>query len=313
MIMNGEAMIDRLKEWAAQRGYRIAWGPGSIVEDVQREIVKRRSGFEIDELLFEHELKSLLGKESHDSGRSVVLIAKPRPAHSVCFDLEGKYFDALMPPTYFRYRATFEEVRQDLAQNGLPGVSIEYLTAPFKATASRLGLVRYGRNNISYADGLGSYLQLCGYWVNVHLPEMQETVPASLLPQCEDCGICMSICPTGAISEDRVLIRAEQCLTFINENPGDWPDWLSPKAHNCLLGCLECQKACPANPELPIEATGLSFSGAETRLLLSDGPASDDRAETGIRMKLAWLGQPYVESILGRNLAALTQSKLSAP
>jgi epoxyqueuosine reductase len=304
-------MIDRLLEWAAQRGYRVAWGSGEVVEKVRREIEARRSGFELDEHLFEHELKPMVGKGSGSIGGSVVIVAMPRPAHWVRFDVDGRDFDALLPPTYFRYRATFEEVRMDLAENGLSGIRLEYLTAPLKAIASRLGLVRYGRNNISYVAGLGSYLQLCGYWTDTSFPEMEEakTAVPSLLPQCENCGVCISVCPTDAISEERVLIRAERCLTFVNENPGNWPEWLSPRAHNCLVGCLECQRACPANPELQIVHTGLSFSAAETRLLLSSNSTADDRAETGIRMKLAWLGQPYIESVLGRNLLALKQSK----
>lgn len=306
-------MIEELRTWATQRGYRVAWGPESVVEQVQREIAGRRSGSEIDLRFFEHELESLVGGESESIGGSVVIVAKPRPAHRIRFHFDGKDFDALLPPTYFRYRATFEDVRMDLAEHGLPGVQIEYLTAPLKATAAYLGLVRYGRNNISYVSGFGSYMQLCGYWVSVSLPPMEDMEPSvpSLLPQCENCGICASVCPTDAISEGRVLIRAERCLTFLNENPGDWPDWVSTKAHNCLLGCLECQRACPANPELPIEHTGLIFSDTETRLLLSDESTPEDRAETGIRMKLAWLGQPYVESVLGRNLLALKQSRLS--
>ncbi|MBN1570403.1 MAG: hypothetical protein JXA73_21350 [Acidobacteria bacterium] len=304
-------MIEKLRAWAEQRGYRVAWGPGSVVERVQQEIARRRSCQEIDPRFFESQLESLVGKENRRIAGSVVVIAKPRPAHSVRFNIDGKDFDALLPPTYFRYRATFEDVRMDIAEHGLPGVQIEYLQAPLKATAGCLGLVQYGRNNISYAPGIGSYMQLCGYWVDVLLPPMEEDIPAapSLLPQCENCGICGSVCPTEAISEDRVLIRAERCLTLMNENPGDWPDWVNPGAHNCLLGCLECQRCCPANPDLPVESTGLVFSAAETRILLSDESTPDDRAETGIRMKLAWLGQPYVESILGRNLFALTRSK----
>jgi epoxyqueuosine reductase len=156
---------------------------------------------------------------------------------------------------------------------------------------------------------LGSYIQLCGYWVDATLPQIEEASTVSLLKQCENCSICASVCPTDAISEDRVLLRAERCLTFFNENTDDWPEWVSPQAHNCLLGCLECQRACPANPELRIEDTGLSFSAAETRRLLSPESTADERAETGIRAKLAWLGQPYVEFVLGRNLRALLQSK----
>jgi epoxyqueuosine reductase len=303
-------MIEKLQKWAAQRGYRVVWGSGSVVANAQREIEARRSGSEIDEDFFNHELQSILAGRNEVSLPTVIIVAKPRPAHSIRFDIKGKSMDALLPPTYFRYRALFEDVRMDLAENGLPGVQIEHLAGPLKSIAGRLGLIQYGRNNISYAEEFGSYIQLCGYWTDAKLPEKKadEGVEPSLLPQCENCSICRSICPTDAIMEERVLLRAERCLTFVNENPGDWPEWLSPQAHNCLLGCLECQRACPANPELPIENTGLVFSPAETRLLLSDKGAMDDRAETGIRLKLAWLGQPYAEPVFGRNLKALLKN-----
>jgi epoxyqueuosine reductase len=306
----GAAMIEKLQEWAAQRGYRVAWGSRAVVESAQREIEARRSGSEIDGDFFNHELQSILAGGNEISLPTAIIVAKPRSAHSIRFELEGKSMDALLPPTYFRYRALFEDVRMDLTENGLPGAQIEHLKGPLKAIAGRLGLIRYGRNNISYVEGLGSYIQLCGYWTDAKLPEkkVDEGIEPSLLPQCENCGICRSVCPTDAITEERVLLRAERCLTFVNENPGNWPEWLSPRAHNCLLGCLECQRACPANPELPVENTGLVFSPTETRLLLSDIGTMDDRAETGIRSKLAWLGQPYAEPVLGRNFKALLKN-----
>jgi epoxyqueuosine reductase len=305
-------MIEKLQDWAAQRGYKVAWGSKSAVESARREIMDRRSGSEIDKDFFDGELASILATGNDDSKQTVVLVAMRRPAHSVGFDIEGKKFDALLPPTYFRYRASFEDVRIDLAENGLPGAHVEHLAGPLKAIAGRLGLVRYGRNNVSYAEGFGSYMQLCGYWTDAKLPEMQRNgdIEPSLLPQCEHCSICLSLCPTDAIREDRVLLRAERCLVFVNENPGNWPEWVSPQAHNCLLGCLECQRACPANPELPIERTGLVFSAAETRLLVSGKSTRGNDAEAGIHFKLAWLGQPSAEPVLGRNLNALLKKSL---
>jgi epoxyqueuosine reductase len=305
-----QAMIEqKLLEWAAQRRYRIAWGPGAVVELVHREIAARRSGLEIDERFFEHELESLFTADVENSeGKTAVIVAVPRPAHLVHFYMDGKTFDAVLPPTYVRYRATFEDVRLDLVSSGLPGAQTELLAGPLKAVAGRLGLIFYGRNNVTYIAGLGSYFQLCGYVTDAELPEMELT-EASLLPECEGCSICASACPTGAIAEDRVLLRAEKCLTFANENTGDWPAWVNPQMHNCLLGCLECQRACPKNPELPVEDTGVRFSAAETRLLLrNDLPEMSAGAENGIRSKLAWLGQPYAEPVLGRNLRALVKA-----
>jgi len=304
-------MIEKLEKWAKERGYCIALGPKTVVESVRREIRNRRTAAELDGAFFEHDLESITRGEADDFDRTIIVIAKPRPAHVVGFDLGGEIFDALLPPTYFRYRATFEDVRQDLTANGLPGAQIEYAAVPLKGVASRLGLVRYGRNNICYAPGMGSYLQLYAYETDAHIPQPDRTDvnATSLLAECENCGICQSICPTDCIREDRILLEAERCLTFLNENPGDWPDWIHPSSHNCLLGCLECQRCCPANPELPIERSSLCFSAAETRLLLSTNAPADNRAETAIRTKLAWLGQPYAEPVFGRNLRALINKR----
>jgi len=303
-------MTETIQAWAAQRGYRVAWGPASVIESARREIAGREAASEIEHAFYQEQVSSIITGEAETLEGTVIVVAKPRPAHRIHFELDGSTFEGLFPPTYFRYRALYEDVRLDLAKNALCGARVEFLLAPLKAIASRLGLVKYGRNNITYVDGLGSYLQLCGYLTDAALPEADTVECAeSLLPECGQCSICMSVCPTGAIAEERVLLRAERCLTFLNESPGNWPEWLSSRAHNALLGCLECQQACPANPELTIEDTGVCFSTAETRRLLSGESAADDRSNDGIRSKLAWLGLPYSEPVLGRNLRALLQSK----
>ncbi len=303
-------MVKKLQEWALQRGYQVAWGPELAVSSVKREIAGRRSKSEIDQRFFDDELKSIVTEERENPEHTIVLVAKPSSAHLIHFDVDGKNFEALLPPTYFRYRASFEEIRRDLAENVFKEARVEHLAAPLKALASRLDLVAYGRNNIGYVKEMGSYFQLCGYVTDAILPEISasESDKGALLADCESCGICTSVCPTGAIGEERVLLHAERCLTYANEKEGDWPDWVNAGAHNSLVGCMECQRMCPANPALPIEKS-VSFSAAETRSLLSNEQSSSSQTETGIRFKLAWLGQPYIEPIVGRNLKVLIQSK----
>ena len=304
-------MIDTLQNWANDRGYRVAWGPTEAVRRARAEILDRRESGELDPVFCQGSLEFLFEAEEFRPEESVVVVAMPRPAHRVGFDLGHTRLEAVLPPTYFRYRPTFEEVRQDIAANGLPGARVEHLTAPLKTVATKLGLVRYGRNNIAYAEGIGSYIQLCGYITDAALPVPPNWVEErpDLLPECEDCTICHSACPTKAIADDRVLLRAERCITLANENPGAWPDSLPARAHHCLIGCLACQRACPANPKLRIDDTGVCFSADETRTLIDgDGPA-DSHAENGIRAKLAWLGQPGVEPVLGRNLRALLERR----
>ena len=35
-----------------------------------------------------------------------------------------------------------------------------------------------------------------------------------------------------------------------NERKGEFPRWIWPSWHNCLVGCLSCQKACPVNKDV---------------------------------------------------------------
>ncbi len=126
------------------------------------------------------------------------------------------------------------------------------------------------------------------------------------MARCETCLVCRRGCPTGAIGPDRVLLHAERCLTYHNEQPGDvpFPAWIDPSWHTCLIGCLACQRACPANPPLEVVPTGVVFTQEETSALLGE---DDHRGPvwTTIRAKLEHLGQPYREDVLGRNVRAL--------
>lgn len=305
-------MIDRLQSWADDRGYRVAWGGAEVVERARAELVARRESGELDADFCRDELEFLFGTDDVGPLPTVLMVAMPRPAHRVGFDLGDGRLDALLPPTYLRYRATFEDLRQDLTAHGLPGARVELLTAPLKTVAGMLGLIRYGRNNISYAEGIGSYVQLCGFLTDAPLPADQGArgEGPELLAECADCTICQSACPTEAIAADRVLLHAERCITLANENPGEWPDSIPRRSHHCLVGCLACQRACPVNPKLRIEDTGVCFSAAETRSLLDCDGSPGRNAESGIRTKLAWLGQPGLEPVLGRNLRALLDKRV---
>lgn len=239
-------------------------------------------------------------------GGVLLAIAMPRPAHLVGFVTDGGRVDVVMPPTYQRYRATFEDVRRDLSAGVLRGHRVVTVKAPLKLLAARLGLVRYGRNNLTYAPGMGSYMQLLGYATDAPLAVADGWTPLEpqLLDECADCGICTARCPTGAIAEDRILLKAERCLTLATETEGGWPAHVPPGVHHCLFGCLLCQQDCPANPTLRIEHTGVVFTREETRALVA-GSERAGPAWAGIRGHLEEMGQPYQESVIGRNLRAV--------
>lgn len=298
-------MKDTLLEWAGRRGYQVAWGPTSVFERARGDLERRERNGEIDATFARANLSFDFDGVCGEDWRVLVVVV-PRPAHLVGFVANGVRIDAVLPPTYERYRATFEDVRRDLSEHALPGCRLTTINAPLKTLASLLGLVRYGRNNLTYAPAIGSYLQLLGYVTDAPLPVEPDWTPREpvLCDECATCGICAALCPTDAIGQDRILLRAERCLTLANETPGAWPSHVSPEAHHCLIGCLLCQRDCPANPELPIVRSGVVFTAAETQALMAGGDHACP-AWAGIRAKLEALGQPYQEDVLGRNLRAL--------
>ncbi|MCJ7469315.1 4Fe-4S binding protein, partial [Candidatus Bathyarchaeota archaeon] len=98
---------------------------------------------------------------------------------------------------------------------------------------------------------------------------------ATMMKSCEECELCRRACPTGAISSDRFLLRAERCIVYHNEKKGDvpFPEWMATSWHNCIVGCMHCQRVCPQNKEV-IQWTGEEeeFSEEETALLLEGVP-----------------------------------------
>jgi len=294
------------RKWARVRGYQVAWGPAEIVRSAGGDLLARREACELDEGFVREVLVKVSSPEIPEWAASVVVVAVPRTAHRVSFDVGDRVIETMLPPIYCHFRATFEKVRRDLQTIVFSGARMAVIRAPLKAIAARLGLVRYGRNNITFAAGIGSYLQLCGYVTDAVIPGgVSSPQQPRLLDECDGCDTCRLACPTGAIGTDRVLLHAERCLTFANERPDPWPEWVPVTAHHCLIGCLACQRCCPANPRLTIADSGVAFSADETRALLGEQLPAGGRYEGSVRSKLDDLGLSEEEGVLGRNLRAL--------
>lgn len=115
---------------------------------------------------------------------------------------------------------------------------------------------------------------------------------------------CLRNCPTGAISTDRFLLHAERCITFYNERSGDFPGWIEPRWHNCLVGCLHCQSVCPENKDfLDWIEEKEEFSEEETTLLLE--VKKSRRFPSSLLTKLVQLELVDYADFLPRNLRVL--------
>ena len=198
----------------------------------------------------------------------------------------------VLPPTYMRYRAVARETKEWLAGWLSPrGHQLAPVKLPQKLLAVCSGLAEYGRNNITYVPGFGSFQQLVAWFSDLPPSEPDTWRAPKVMERCEECHACRLKCPTGAIGEDRFLLHAERCLTFHNERGSarPFPSWIAPQAHNALMGCMMCQRYCPVDKpfldwfegdaEFDEQETALLLHGSKTEQLLPDTVAKLERLE----------------------------------
>jgi epoxyqueuosine reductase len=235
----------------------------------------------------------------------IILAIGNRPHRTLSFQWKGRQVSTVLPNAYIPGIKKREEAWEDVGQ-ALAGYGYRWVRAslPQKTLAVRSGLARYGRNNISYVEGLGNFHRIMVFYTDMPCTEdpWQES---RMLDRCQSCRACQKACPTGAISGDRFLIHAERCVTFFNEKEPDvrFPDWMRPEMHTCLAGCLECQKICPENRSVMQYVEGDKFNEDETTLFLK-GVTINDLPE-GMREKVERSELQDVLDVLPRNLQVL--------
>lgn len=240
--------------------------------------------------------------QEHPTAKTLIIAAAPQPSLAVTFTHSGQNIEAIVPPTYAEH--TDEKVREAIEAVLRPaGRKAARVRLPEKLLVARSGLGRYGKNNISYVDGLGSFHRPIALWTDAEYDRDDWQEP-KMLDRCEHCIACIEKCPTGAIPPDRFLIRAQRCLTFHNESKEPFPSWIDPSWHTCLVGCMVCQEICPENrPFSRKHEKTVTFSEEETETILRH--TSGQTLPAAIAAKLERFWPKYLQDVLPRNLGVL--------
>ena len=300
-----DSFVDKLFVRLRERGFRARIVSVFHLQELQKEIESLRSHALLDSQFYKDRLARFNFQVPEDlpKAQSLMVVAVPRPQTRAIFTWNGQRRALILPPTYTAYDDITKQIGDFAAKIlGEKGYKSTGTALPLKLLAARSGLGQYGRNNICYVSGLGSFLQLVAVYSDMPCEE-DSWQEATMMKSCEECELCRRACPTGAISSDRFLLRAERCIVYHNEKKGDvpFPEWMATSWHNCIVGCMRCQRVCPQNKGV-IQWTGEEeeFSERETAQLL-EGVTQDRLPATTLR-KLQRLSLVDYFDSLSRNL-----------
>ena len=298
-----------LKQRMQQYGYHASIVKLGRINELRTEFEELHSKGNVDESLYQwlNGFYKFTPPDTDYDITSIIIIASSSPQARVFFTWKGNSIPIVMPPTYLDFISKPKVIEKHL-QESFCTMHAHFLMAgnlPYKILAARSGLGAYGRNNLVYVPDFGSFVLLSAFYSDLPVDE-DDWGEIQLMEYCRKCSVCMRNCPTGAITKNRFTIEAEKCVTYYNELWGkdEFPDWIKPSAHNCIVGCMRCQNVCPRNREyihhfMDIE----SFSEEETTFILEKKEMSNLPEPFIRKLEKANLKMHY--NYLSRNLKVL--------
>jgi epoxyqueuosine reductase len=304
-------MIAALSRQLSQRGCAARVVSINHLSELQESIEAGHRNGMFDEGLYQEYLKGFVFSPpaSLPEARSLIIVAARQPQVRLTFTYQGEPRPVMVPPSYLHAAEADNKVQEMLTEIlGPEGYHVVPAILPKKLLAAHSGLASYGRNNITYVEGMGSFHRLTAFYSDLQCQDGENWHALRMLERCNDCGACTRLCPSGAIGNDRFLLHAERCIVFHNEKPAavPFPAWVDGSWHNCLVGCLLCQKACPENkPYVRSFEAGAEFTEEETALLASGAPI--DQMPAALADKIEKCDLAGLMDVLPRNLRALLE------
>jgi epoxyqueuosine reductase len=277
----------------------------SHINEMRDELFELRDNNMLDKKLYEDMFTGMNFSPDKTliNAKSIIVIAAPQIITKANFQYKSDTYSLRIPPTYVSndIRSKVKEVMDEISSKN--GFTVFGTKLPQKQLAVKSGLAKYGRNNITYIHGMGSFYVLMSYYTDLDLL-VDSWQAAEIDGDCTNCFVCLKSCPTGAISTNRFLIHAEKCLTYLNEFEADFPEWVKPEWHNSLIGCMSCQLKCPKNAAFVNQTNNtVVFTEEETKMLL-DKVSLQSLPEDTIK-KLEEISMTPNYSFLSRNIKIL--------
>lgn len=195
-------------------------------------------------------------------------LRKARYVNNLYEKLNLKEDDLLTPASYamlLDYHITIKEQLEIILlkiKENVPEAQgktfVDFSPVAEKDYAIKCGLGSRGKNSVIYHPKFGSYILLGGISLNITL-DTYDIASAPLLPNCQNCALCVNACPAKAI--ENYKINPNKCLSYYGtQHKGDIPEEYAPLLKQYPDGCDICMKICPLNKDMPKVQNPL-FSG----------------------------------------------------
>lgn len=242
----------------------------------------------------------------HPSIRSLIIIATPSRQIDLKFNINDSVFWLKIPPIYSDRVKVTGNIKNITSQifdsNGFNTIPV---VLPKKLIAVHSGLAKYGKNNLTYVSGMGSYHRLTLFASDLPC-ENDSWQELQVLEKCGNCNACQNSCPTKAICSKNFVIKAERCLAYLNEQSGLFTKWIDPKSHNSIIGCIRCQSICPENKKyISTLKYKEEFSEEESGMILKEIPFEELPEKLQLKFDNLCLKNYY--KLLYRNITALIE------
>ena len=282
-------MLQTLEEEAARHGDRLRAVPIEALHSIKDEITllqsqQKLNGFQkwIVNNLYSYEIP-----QNPYPVKSIILAAVPHPAYAeAIFTRNNREYTAYgVPSSGFDKTEKYLSILLEQENYHItPAAKL-----PFKRLGVQSGLSEYGRNNITYAENMGSHFSYLAFYSDMPVKEYFWR-SVCMADRCKNCMACVEHCPTGAILRDRFLIDNEKCLSKMTESADDFPEWVPAASHHTVYGCLKCQMICPMNAKQnAVEPEKIYFDEAETERILRGAPYGDVSDSLKDKIKKLWL------------------------
>ncbi|MCL2497708.1 MAG: 4Fe-4S binding protein [Symbiobacteriaceae bacterium] len=142
---------------------------------------------------------------------------------------------------------------------------------PERAAAVRAGLGVGGLNGLLLNPVYGSFTSISVIVIHAPPPANARGQEQDTVTLCEQCGKCIAVCPTQAISADNG-IDALRCLCNSIYRPEYMPEADYALMGKRIQGCDTCQKICPYNSHLEQQPLPLDILQSMTLAALLSEP-----------------------------------------